>query len=56
MQSNPDRNFSTDSVPSEELHALLARSEVADILDAAVRDRVGRFIGQAALPPKAWRF
>jgi hypothetical protein len=48
---NPDRNFSADHVESEAetLRRLLENSEVADLLDRAVRERIGRVIAWAAV-------
>jgi hypothetical protein len=51
---NPDRNFSADPVDKSEtelLRRLLERSEMADLLDEAVRERVGRAIAQAVFDP-----
>ena len=51
---NPDRNFSADPVDNSEaetLRRLLENSEVADLLDRAVRERVGRVIAWAAFNP-----
>jgi hypothetical protein len=52
---NPDRNFSADPVDKSEaaiLRRLFERSEVADLLDEAIRERVGRAIAQAVLDPE----
>jgi hypothetical protein len=49
---NPDRNFSAD--PADEadiLRRLLQNSEVADLLDEAIRQRVGRAIARSAFDP-----
>jgi hypothetical protein len=49
---NPDRNFSADDVDKSEaetLRRLLENSEVADLLDRAVRERIGRVIAWAAV-------
>jgi hypothetical protein len=51
---NPDRNFSADPGDKSEtelLRRLLERSEMADLLDEAVRERVGRAIAQAVFDP-----
>jgi hypothetical protein len=51
---NPDRNFSADHVDkaeAETLRRLLQNSEVADLLDRAVRERVGRAIAWAVSNP-----
>ena len=51
---NSDRNFSADPVDKSEtevLRRLLERSEVADLLDAAIRERVGRAIALAVFDP-----
>jgi hypothetical protein len=51
---NPGRNFSADPVDKSEadvLRRLLERSEVADLFDEAIRDRIGRAIARAALDP-----
>jgi hypothetical protein len=51
---NPDRNFSADPVDQSEaelLRRLVERSEVADLLDEAIRERVGRAIARAVLNP-----
>jgi hypothetical protein len=47
---NADRNFSADPVEKSEaevLRRLIDRSEVADLLDEAIRERVGRAIARA---------
>jgi hypothetical protein len=55
-RDNPDRNFSADPVDQSQadaLRQLLERSEVADLLDEAIRERVGRAIARAVFdPPK----
>jgi hypothetical protein len=51
---NPGRNFSADPVDKSEaeiLRRLLEHSEVADLFDEAIRERIGRAIAQAALDP-----
>jgi hypothetical protein len=51
---NPDRNFSADPVDKSEaaiLRRLLERSEVADLLDEAIRERIGRAIARAVFDP-----
>jgi hypothetical protein len=51
---NRDRNFSADPVDKSEaaiLRRLLERSEVADLLDEAIRERVGRAIARAVFDP-----
>jgi hypothetical protein len=51
---NPDRNFSADPVDASEaevLRRLLERSEVADLLDEAIRERFGRAIARAVFNP-----
>jgi hypothetical protein len=51
---NPDRNFSADPVDKSEtefLRRLLERSEVADLLDEAIRERVGRAIARSVFDP-----
>jgi hypothetical protein len=51
---NPDRNFSADPVDqpeAETLRRLLENSEVADLLDRAVRERIGRAIAWAVSNP-----
>jgi hypothetical protein len=53
---NPDRDFRADHDSESEaqsLRDLLQHSEVADVLDRAVRERVGRLIARAVFhPPK----
>jgi hypothetical protein len=51
---NPDRNFSADDVDKSEaetLRRLLENNEVADLLDRAVRERIGRVIAWAVSNP-----
>jgi hypothetical protein len=51
---NPDRNFSADPVDRSEaqtMRTLLDNSEVADLLDEAIRERVGRAIARAVFDP-----
>jgi hypothetical protein len=51
---NPDRNFSAEPVDKPEtevLRRLLERSEVADLLDEAIKERVGRAIARAVFDP-----
>jgi hypothetical protein len=51
---NPDRNFSADPVDESEakaLRRLLERSEVADLLDQAARERIGSAIARAVFDP-----
>ena len=49
---NPDRDFSADPADEAEiLRRLLQNSEVADLLDEAIRQRVGRAIARAAFDP-----
>jgi hypothetical protein len=52
---NPDRNFSADPHDSdaEVLRLLLERSEVADLPDKGIEERMGRVIAQAILAPLA---
>jgi len=52
--NNPDRDFSADSAGTSEAQALrrlLQSSEVADLLDEAIRERVGRAIARAIFDP-----
>jgi hypothetical protein len=54
IRDNPDRNFSADPVDQSEVEALrrlLDRSEVSDLLDDAIRERVGRAIARAVFDP-----
>jgi hypothetical protein len=54
IRDNPDRNFSADPVDKSETEALrrlIERSEVADLLDEAIRERVGRAIARAVFDP-----
>jgi hypothetical protein len=54
MSRNPDRDFSADELPEQEqedLRALLRRSEVADLFDTAVRERIGKLISRAVFNP-----
>jgi hypothetical protein len=55
---NPDRNFSADPADKSEaefLRRLLERSEVADLLDEAIRERVGRAIARSVFDiAKPW--
>jgi hypothetical protein len=54
IRDNPDRNFSADPVDKSEaevLRRLIDRSEVADLLDEAIRERVGRAIARAVFDP-----
>jgi hypothetical protein len=47
---NPDRNFSADCADTSEartLRGLLQSSEVADLLDDVIRERIGRAIAWA---------
>lgn len=57
MPRNPDRDFSADYLPEqegEELRDLLRRSEMADLFDPVIRDRIGKLISRAVFkPPKA---
>jgi hypothetical protein len=50
---NPDRNFSADPHDSDAdvLRSLLERSEVADLPDKGVGERIGRVIARAVLAP-----
>ena len=50
---NPDRNFSPDPHDSEAdiLRSLLKRSEVADLPDTGIGQRIGRVIARAVLAP-----
>ena len=51
---NPDRNFSADPVDQSEartLRRLLQDSEVADLIDEAIRERIGRAIARAVFLP-----
>jgi hypothetical protein len=51
---NPDRNFSANPVDKSEaevLRRLVERSEVADLFDEAIRERVGRAIARAVFDP-----
>jgi len=59
MSRNPDRHFSADHLHEQEredLRALLRRSEIADLFDPAVCERIGRFISRAVFDPAnpAW--
>jgi hypothetical protein len=54
IRDNPDRYFSADPVDKSEAEALrrlIDRSEVADLLDEAIRERVGRAIARAVFDP-----
>jgi hypothetical protein len=56
---NPDRDFSAvpiDEPEPKDLRDLLKKSEVADILDAAVRKRVGELIGSKGARPAKQRW
>jgi hypothetical protein len=49
---NPDRDFSSAPINEpecEDLRELLKKSEVADIFDPIVRQRIGELIGGAGL-------
>jgi hypothetical protein len=49
---NPDRNFSadrTDELNADALRLLLKRSDVPDMFDRAVQERIGKVIAQAIL-------
>ena len=53
---NPDRDFSADPVDKSKseahtLRRLLENSEAADLLDEAIRERVGRAIARAIFDP-----
>jgi hypothetical protein len=54
MPRNPDRVFSADHLPEQEhedLGALLRRSEMADLFDSAVCQRIGKLISRAVFNP-----
>ena len=50
---NADRDFSADATDESPaaLRLLLKCDDVADIFDAAVRERIGRIIGRAGRDP-----
>jgi hypothetical protein len=49
---NADRNFyPVEKSEAEVLRRLIDRSEVADLLDEAIRERVGRAIARAVFDP-----
>jgi hypothetical protein len=52
-RENPDRNFSADQHESDVdvLRLLLERSEVADLPDKGIEERIGRVIARAILAP-----
>jgi hypothetical protein len=54
IRDNPDRNFSAgpvDKSEAEVLRRLIDRSEVADLPDEAIRERVGGAIARAVFDP-----
>ena len=53
---DPERALSPDEIDSldaETLRSLLARSDAADLLDAATRARIGQAIARAATRPRS---
>lgn len=51
---NSDRNFSADPVKKSEAEVLRRwgeRDEVADLLDEAIKERIGRVIARAMFDP-----
>jgi hypothetical protein len=56
---NPDRDFSATPVDEPErkdLRDLLQKSEVGDICDSIVRQRIGELIGRAGFDPAKQRW
>jgi hypothetical protein len=54
MPRNPGRVVSADRLPEQEredLRALLQRSEMADLFDAAACQRIGKLISRAVFNP-----
>ena len=54
VPNNPDRDVSADEIDNldvDTLRSLLERSDPADLLDAATRERIGRAIARTAETP-----